>query len=528
MCMLVTCLTELGGLPSQSEVAMPSVDLVVPPILGVGFSFEQQKERLLLQYERDKDREDRERDREKDREERDKDRERERVKDTIELEKLRQESRMREAELAHVQAREQLALDRYRLDLIRDGKLSAEPVTGDRSGVTGSDSPAFDVSVNLRLLPKFSEKDPETFFLLFERLAEARQWSDAHRTLLLQCVLTGRAQEAFAALSVADSVRYRAVKAAVLKTYELVPEAYRQRFRTTRKEEQNYTEFARELTTYFTRWCGALEVETFDQLRKPILLEQFKNTLPNRVTTYLNERKVNTLMEAAVLADEFVLTHKSFVGESRRYVGGGVVSDGTSELFRSDLNQVCNYCLGKGHWKNECPVLKEKVKTPFDYRPVNPSALAAPLRFLEERASAVEAVRRHTKTDSLVASELDVDVAVHLEVQEQGTEIDTAYLSYVMDGHVSLVGSDVVVPVKILRDTGALDSFIVESVLPFSSESDTGTCVLVRGMGLNILSVPLHNMTFFSDLVNGDVTLGIRPSLPVGGGPGYLGEPSGR
>ena len=47
------------------------------------------------------------------------------------------------------------------------------------------------------------------------------------RTLLLQCVLTGRAQLAYASLSVADSQVYNKVKTAVLKAYELVPEAYR-------------------------------------------------------------------------------------------------------------------------------------------------------------------------------------------------------------------------------------------------------------------------------------------------------------
>ena len=63
----------------------------------------------------------------------------------------------------------------------------------------------FDVSQNLRLLPKFDESDPDTYFALFERIAEARAWSDLDMTMLLQCVLTGKAREAFAALSVADS-----------------------------------------------------------------------------------------------------------------------------------------------------------------------------------------------------------------------------------------------------------------------------------------------------------------------------------
>lgn len=39
---------------------------------------------------------------------------------------------------------------------------------------------------------------------------------------------------------------------------------------------------------------------------------------------------------------------------------------------------------------------------------------------------------------------------------------------------MSLVESDVSVPVKIHRDTGACGSYILSSVLPFSHKSETG------------------------------------------------------
>ena len=55
---------------------------------------------------------------------------------------------------------------------------------------------------------------------------------------------------------------------------------------------------------------------------------------------------------------------------------------------------------------------------------------------------------------------------------------------FISEGLVPLPGSVEKVPVKILRDTGSLDSFVCKSVLPFSSETDTGDFVLVRGMGM--------------------------------------------
>ncbi len=73
------------------------------------------------------------------------------------------------------------------------------------------------------------------------------------------------------------------------------------------------------------------------------------------------------------------------------------------------------------------------------------------------------------------------------------------------------------VPIEILRDTGAVDSFILESILPFSSQSETGERMLVRGMGLNILSVPLQKVKLHSDLVTGEVVIGLRPVLPIEG-----------
>lgn len=42
-----------------------------------------------------------------------------------------------------------------------------------------------------------------------------------------------------------------------------------------------------------------------------MVLEQSKHCAPHRIVTYINERKVKTLREAAILTDENILTHKS-------------------------------------------------------------------------------------------------------------------------------------------------------------------------------------------------------------------------
>lgn len=48
---------------------------------------------------------------------------------------------------------------------------------------------------------------------------------------MLHTVITGKAQEAFAALTIEDRRDYHKVKTAKKTAYDLVPEEYRQRFR---------------------------------------------------------------------------------------------------------------------------------------------------------------------------------------------------------------------------------------------------------------------------------------------------------
>ena len=63
--------------------------------------------------------------------------------------------------------------------------------------------------------------------------------------MLLQSVLIGKALEVYSALSVEQSSDYSLVKREILRAYELVPEAYRQKFRDTKcPEGQTYMGFA--------------------------------------------------------------------------------------------------------------------------------------------------------------------------------------------------------------------------------------------------------------------------------------------
>jgi len=186
-----------------------------------------------------------------------------------------------------------------------------------------SSTPKLNIAGNVKILPSFSESGVDTYFHLFERVATAHAWTHLEQTLLLQCVLSGKAQQAYASLPVAESQVYEHVKAAVLRAYQQVLEAYRQWIRgMQRKHDQSYMEFARDLTLQYKRWCMSSKVQTMEELKNVIFLEQFKNTLPENVATFIVERGVQTASQAAVLADEWELTHRICAGGVRGDRGG--------------------------------------------------------------------------------------------------------------------------------------------------------------------------------------------------------------
>ena len=80
-----------------------------------------------------------------------------------------------------------------------------------------------------------------------------------------------------------------------------------------------------------------------------------------------------------------------------------------------------------------------------------------------------------------------------------------------------LPGSTTKTPILILRDTGANQSLLLEGTLPLSEQTFTGAEVLIRGVGLEPISVPLHEVGLQSDIISGLVEVEVHPSLPIEG-----------
>ena len=420
-------------------------------------------------------------------------------------------------------------------ELELEGKSKSKPLPLD-SGKS------FDVTKHIRLVPPFQEKEVDKYFLHFEKVAENLKWPREHWTLLLQSVVIGKAREIYTRLSLEQSSDYDKVKELILKAYELVPEAYRQKFRDCRKEpNQTHVEFARTKEQLFDRWCSSKKVGSdHEKLRQLMLVEEFKWCINSDVRAFLNEKEVENLDVAARLADDYSLTHKTsfvnkpfprkpfnpqlkFTPQSRPFIPQSKPyppqsgpksnlsnpSDNSSHLFtpkprfsgenkgQSPLSQpICNYCKQSGHIISECIALKRKREKERQESP-KPTGLTS-LRLKPQSSIQDE--------NPILAKTSETDAVMEI------------YEPFLSDGFVSL-NSDFAqsTPIKILRDTGASQSLILADTLPFSEKTSSGTSVLIQGVECGFINVPLHNIYLSSDLVTGLVAVGIRPSLPFKG-----------
>ena len=311
--------------PSATSLIMVSQTDIQLKELELKRHLELEKLRLEFEEKRRADKEEREERMQKEKlafEEREREKQRELeerlAKDKIDMEE-REKAKQREMEERekekHREMLERVELEKEKMHYeikMKELELSSKsmpPVSFDPSKV-------FDVTKHIRLVPPFQEKEVDKYFLHFEKVAENLKWPKEHWTLLLQSVVIGKAREIYTQLPLDQSSDYDTVKNLILKAYELVPEAYRQKFRNCRKEhDQTHVEFARTKEQLFDRWCSSKDVKSdHAKLRQLMLVEEFKRCIHSDVKSFLDEREVEYLDVAARLADDYALTHKgSFI-----------------------------------------------------------------------------------------------------------------------------------------------------------------------------------------------------------------------
>ena len=387
-----------------------------------------------------------------------------------------------EIELEKIKIQAQMELQRNKMEL---EKIKIQQETRLREvdlairGRKGSHD-SFEVTKQARLVPKFEEANVDGYFAHFERTALNLGWPKECWSMLLQTVLTGKAQRAYATLPTENCADYDLVKAAVLKSFELVPEAYRQKFRTQRKtENQSYVEFLREKENALDKWCDSKRIDgDAEKLRQLILAEEFLNCVPEEVRVHLSERRTGVTYEMAALADEYILTHrktkeKPYTRSKVKFKAELRPKEENRRTFQSSSRTVVCFKCGKaGHIAIRCQLGKgpERNQT----QPRKPQGAVTTPR-------GNQSYRPWTKKGMIRGP--------------HGGPVE----------------------VSILRDTGASQSLLLRNKLPKRVIEATRETVMIEGIGGKRVKIPLCKITLKSQWKDGPMKVGVVDKLPMKG-----------
>ena len=191
-------------------------------------------------------------------------------------------------------------------------------------------------------LTKLGEGDDiEVYLTTFERIMEAHEVRRERWSYQLAPQLTGKAQQAYAALPPDEAKNYDAVKTAILRRFNINEETYRQRFRTLKpKDEESPKELMTRLQDLASRWMR--ETSSHQELLDLLVWEQFLKVLPQDVRVAVLERQPKDCEEASQFAENFL--------QARASAGPKQPKTPTTP---------CPLCGRRGHWAKDCPAPKE-------------------------------------------------------------------------------------------------------------------------------------------------------------------------
>ena len=176
-------------------------------------------------------------------------------------------------------------------------------------------------------LQKLTESDDiEAFLTTFERMMLAYEIRRERWAYKLAPNLTGKAQQAYAAMPTEEAGNYEALKVAILRRYDINQETYRQRFRqTSRKDSETYRDLAVRLMDLLKKWMKD-HMESVQAVLEQVAIKQLSNKLPPEVHVWVQDRRPKTVLKAGELADEYTLVRKQVKNDNQKPPGEPVIT----------------------------------------------------------------------------------------------------------------------------------------------------------------------------------------------------------
>ncbi|XP_072010889.1 uncharacterized protein [Engystomops pustulosus] len=305
--------------------------------------------------------------------------EREKERAAAEREKERAAAEREKERAAERAAAERQADREFRLEMARieRGINSVQPQSQDVGPKRPRQErfPVLDKDGDLDIFLRSFEKTCRQYHLPRE------QWAQ-----YLSPGLRGKALEVFADLPLEFDEDYDAIKAALIKKYNLTPEVYRKKFRSVKRgPTDSYADAVGNLRTTFLQWTRGLSVNSREDLEDLMIKDQFLHICPVDVRQFVCDREPKTADEAAQIADSYTANRmpegkretspqrsSSWKEKQTRTTSQPSVSKvGENITLRESINQgdmrKCFNCNKVGHLRSACP---ERGATVYSTAPV--------------------------------------------------------------------------------------------------------------------------------------------------------------
>ncbi|XP_062837449.1 uncharacterized protein LOC134299230 [Anolis carolinensis] len=315
------------------------------------------------------------------------DKQREREREDKQREREWEEKRWeQEKELKIMQLEKDKEIELRRLELEKEKLALSQPHIINQEGNGRTEAS----DLLLKRFPKFNKDDDvEKFLISFERCCRDFEIDEGKWMLYLRPQICGKLLEIYGDVPEESHRDYNFFKKQIQQKLQLTPEFYRLKFRSLRKEKaQSFSEVASKQAQLFDSWLRTSEVETFQQLRELIKLEQLFQLVPSDYRWLVQDRKPSTANEAASMTDQLITLREGFRNDEglseRRQNKPPFYNYQTHTQYKKTpaventayrrpevINQTkpevkarCYQCGKSDHLKYQCPLLR-RDKTSF-------------------------------------------------------------------------------------------------------------------------------------------------------------------